>query len=280
MEQCTYLINKLIYYIRDDVNSTRSWYSSYFLLLKNTLETNGFQLKGLKILDIGCSRRFSESLLLNSLCADVTAIDRVYVDPGFSLFGFFKVLKKDGFAEFVKDVIRHILFDRRFYKLLSKLSGLSLKFDGINVKRMDASRIDFPDESFDFICSNACFEHIIDIENAVFDMYRILRPAGMAVIRAHLFPSISGGHNSNWPNLLLWGHLRQGSYPVYHLLNRKRDGDYRLLFSKFFTIIDVKYEYAGDNYLTNELEQELLNKGYSKDELLKEHATFILKKNA
>jgi SAM-dependent methyltransferase len=54
------------------------------------------------------------------------------------------------------------------------------------VREIKAGVIDFPNEYFDFIFSNQVFEHVKDIDQALQEIRRILKPGGRAV---HLFPS-------------------------------------------------------------------------------------------
>ena len=46
-------------------------------------------------------------------------------------------------------------------------------------------RIPFPDESFDFLYSNSVLEHVEDLDAALSEMRRVLKPHGMCL---HLFP--------------------------------------------------------------------------------------------
>lgn len=58
-------------------------------------------------------------------------------------------------------------------KLNFKLRGLS----GEAIK-MDAQKLDFPDNSFDFICAHGCLMHMPDTQGAVREIYRVLKPGG------------------------------------------------------------------------------------------------------
>jgi SAM-dependent methyltransferase len=93
---------------------------------------------------------------------------------------------------------------------------------------MPDNRLPFDDDSFDMVCSNNVFEHVQDIEQAMSEVRRVLRPGGFFL---NLLPTIGvlrEGHCgvpfAHWlnsmpsvqiPYLLLWrtlgfGHHKQG----------------------------------------------------------------------
>jgi SAM-dependent methyltransferase len=47
-------------------------------------------------------------------------------------------------------------------------------------------RIPFPGDTFDFICSNSVLEHVEDLDTALSEMQRVLKPGGTAL---HFFPA-------------------------------------------------------------------------------------------
>lgn len=46
------------------------------------------------------------------------------------------------------------------------------------VLKMDAQKLDFPDNTFDFVCAHGCLMHMPDTEGAVKEIYRVLKPGG------------------------------------------------------------------------------------------------------
>jgi ubiquinone/menaquinone biosynthesis C-methylase UbiE len=70
----------------------------------------------------------------------------------------------------------------------------------------DAENLPFPDQSFDRVVSNGALHHTPDIEEALREMRRVLRPSGTATV-------ILYNRNSwhYWLNLFLWRGLLHGS---------------------------------------------------------------------
>ena len=149
---------------------------------------------------------------------------------------------------------------------------------------MSATALDFPDNHFDFIFSNAVFEHINDPDKAASEVARVLKPGGVFSVLVHLFPSLSGGHNLDWswpdesPSKTVppCDHLRQNLYPTHAYLNKLRERDFLEIFSKHFTVLNATCRYEGERLLTPEIEKEL--SAYTRDDLLKRTLRAILTK--
>lgn len=64
---------------------------------------------------------------------------------------------------------------------------------GVNVKKADLNgKFPFADESIDVVCANQVIEHIINIENFVDEIYRVLKKNGYAVISTE---NLASWHN-------------------------------------------------------------------------------------
>lgn len=70
------------------------------------------------------------------------------------------------------------------------------------IKRMDARHLEYEDNSFDFVYSNATFEHIEGVDQALSEMRRVLKPTGKVYFSfAPAWTSVCGYHGYNWrPN--------------------------------------------------------------------------------
>lgn len=237
-----------------------------------------------KILEIGCGQRFARTLLFHSERARITGIDLDFVDPDFSLKGMLDIWIINGFERFIKTFIRHLLFDRKYYNIIEQKYGKPLIKKNLDVRKMSAYKLDFSDNYFDFIFSNAVFEHIDNVDGACSEISRVLKPDGCAYIGIHLYPSLSGGHNLEWaypeeePSASVppWDHLRENMYPAHVFLNKLKKDDYISIFNRFFDIHDVTFTFEGESLLTEDILKEIT--GYSKEDLITRNMKILITK--
>jgi len=239
-----------------------------------------------KILEIGCGQRASQTILFQAEGVHAIGIDREVPTYHLSIKRFFRIIKINGLERALKSLIRHFFFDHQFFKQLSRQTGKNLPPDGVYVGLMNAAQLAFPDDSFDFIFSSLVFEHIDDVPAAVAEVNRVLRPDGTAWINIHLFPSLSGGHHKDWtdprkwpsPQVPPWDHLRENRYPADYSLNKLRLGDYRRIFAESLEVMEESLVKEGERILTPQLETELAQRGYPKDDLLVREVAFRCRK--
>jgi len=280
-----YAYVNLVKYFRRNRDFALHDYHDVFLGAKSVLEQHVKKdIADVRILEAGCGQRFAVTLLFHSTGAQVVGIDTDFVDPHFSLRGYLSVWKVNGFERFVKTLVRHVFFDKTYYDALAKEFGRPLKMDDVDVRVMNACALEFPDNHFDYVYSNAVFEHIDDVPAAAQEIARVMVSGGIFNVGIHLFPSLSGGHNFEWsrpdenPSATVppWDHLRQNLLPTHVYLNRLREKDFIQAFSKHFEILDVESKYEGEKLLTPEIQAELSD--YSRDELLKRSIRVIMRK--
>lgn len=72
---------------------------------------------------------------------------------------------------------------------------------------MDATRMDFPDASFDLLVSRAALEHVIPIEQALAEMARVVRPGGLLRHAIDPFFWLKGCHKDGLLDIP-WAHAR------------------------------------------------------------------------
>lgn len=239
----------------------------------------------IRMLEIGCGQRFATSLLFHAHGARVTGIDMDYVDPQFTLRGYLSTLRINGFERFAKTLVRHALYDRGYYRILSEQCGRKLQFENLDIRVMDACDLQFPDDQCDYVFSRAVFEHIYDVEKACDEVWRVLKPGGIADVRPHLYPSLSGGHNPEWfitdphhrRTTQPWDHLRRHEFQPPCYLNKLREQDYRAIFGRKFAIARLEPEFLGEEHLTDDIVRELPQ--FTREELLKVSIRMILRKN-
>lgn len=78
--------------------------------------------------------------------------------------------------------------------------------------RGDAEQLDFGDETFDLVVSMSTFEHILHVDRALAEMYRVLRPKGYVLLSFEPIWTASYGHHLHHfgpvSDLVpAWGHL-------------------------------------------------------------------------
>jgi SAM-dependent methyltransferase len=276
---------KIIYYLAilfQNMAEQATHDYSVFHFIRESLYPYIGECRNKTILDIGCGRRYANTLLFAAYGNDVTGIDLEYVGykKPFWLRYWYE-LKINGFQSFGRALTQDLFGQRqKYYRKLSILCGKSFDNISLDVKRMSVENMKFSDEYFDTVISNACFEHVADVSKAVKEIQRTLKKGGVAYIDIHLFTSPSGGHHSNQAlkNIPPWDHLRGNSYQAPVFLNKLRKADYLRLFSSRLEIlktIDVP-EKSAEQLLTPEIRLELAE--YNKDELLTRGLIIIARK--
>jgi SAM-dependent methyltransferase len=82
-------------------------------------------------------------------------------------------------------------------------------FSKITLLQMSASEMWFKDDMFDFVMSNAVFEHVQKPREVLAELFRVLQPGGGAVLFWNPFSGFRmGGHDIGMPYAYPWAHLR------------------------------------------------------------------------
>lgn len=243
----------------------------------------GGPIRGKRILDVGCGRRYPNVLLFTNVGNIVVGVDLEVVGPGFGKYR--NIIGTNGLERGVKTFLREAIFDRMYHAQLEKLLGSHLDKGDLDLRVGNAESLCFKDDAFDIVISNAVLEHIRDVGRTVSEMKRVVKPGGFCYAGIHLFPSLSGGHSLDWvfpdierpEHIPPWDHLRGNLFPVGVHLNRFREKDYRQVFEDQMKIVDwITERYEGEDLLTPEIKEEL--SGYTKEELLKREITVIAAK--
>ena len=242
------------------------------------------ELRGRVLLDIGCGRLYPLTLLLHSRGCRVIGIDIAYIPTGGSFArNWLRVWEHGGLYALGREVFFSLSrVQRKFYSALQHASGLPLIFDGLDLRQMNAEKLDLPNDFADVVVSIAVFEHIRNVNEAVAELTRVLKPGGIAYVEIHLFTSLSGGHHPQWANpraVPPWDHLRQRTRPVPVYLNRLRKHQYQSLFTEhlqLLEVIDKEEPPVAKNLLTSEIRHEL--RDYSEEDLLTKAIVLVARK--
>jgi SAM-dependent methyltransferase len=266
-----------------NVDATLEFHADLCRLIKTHLNV---PIGKTRILDLGCGQRVDQTILFKADGADVTGIDMEVPTYKMDFRIFTKVIKTNGTERALKSLLRHFLFDRKYFALLASKYDKRIVLEGVDTRIMNAADLAFPHDHFDFIYSSWVFEHIDNVAGAVQEVNRVLKPKGVAWIGIHLFPSLSGGHHLGWeapdtnppPRVPPWDHLLENRFPVNTYLNKMRLDEYRQVFAKHIDIESEELTQEGQGILTPALEEALREKGYSKTDLLTRKAIFICTK--
>jgi SAM-dependent methyltransferase len=259
----------------------------FYLKLKEVLKEYGKKdVMGAHIMDLGCGQRATQMALFQADGAEIIGIDMEVPTYRMNFKIFFKVMRINGPERAVKSLIRHILYDKSFYKTLSQKYGKPVIMDKLDIRLMDATRLSFEDNTFDYVYSAWVFEHIDDVDAALGEMSRVLKTDGIIWIGIHLYPSLSGGHNLDWMNpdasppekIPPWDHLLENRYPANAYLNKLKLKEHKKLFVKHFKVLDMQLTEEGHSILNPDLEKKLGEKGYTREDLLTRIAVFICRK--
>ena len=244
-------------------------------------------IEGARYLEVGCGQQGPQLLLFAADGMEAEGIDLTVSTLHFGPATLLQILRNDGPERALKTLVRHYLFDGRYYREMAEEYGKALPFARVRTHLMSATAMTYPDNSFDYIGSRSVFEHIDDVTKAVQEVDRVLKPGGIAWIGIHLFPSLTGGHHIEWldpgnskpKRTPPWDHLRENKYPAVWHLNKLRLADYQRVFVENISVLEERRmtEFT-DKPLTPEIERELAAKGYAREELLTRAAFFICTK--
>lgn len=266
-----------------DMTKVAKRHHQEFQEMLDTLTPHTGEVRGKRILDIGCGRLYPFTLLLHNLGNTVTGIDIVYTGINASMLKrHWGILRRNGFESFMGSLLYGILGkDNTYRQALKDSCDFSLTTQGVDVRQMSVEDMLFPDDTFDIAIAVAVFEHLPNVSQAVSELKRVMKRGGVAYTSIHLFTSPSGGHHFNWQNtdrVPPWDHLRQRKLPLIAYLNGLREREYLSLFREKFEILgvlDIDKE-EGKALLTPEIRAEL--KDYSEEELLKHGIIIVARK--
>jgi SAM-dependent methyltransferase len=189
--------------------------SEAYEMLEQIEHVRGNPIINLDVLEIGSGQK-SIQLAVMSQKNRATGIDREDSNKDLGIRGVLGTVRTDGPVRALKTVVRKGFgFDRAIKDECAKQMGLA-RWPPLDVRKMDAEAMSFPNNSFDVVFSRAVFEHLASPANVLKEVRRVLRPGGVFYCLLHLYTSYSGCHDVRiFANLgsapPLWAHLR-GKY--------------------------------------------------------------------
>lgn len=124
---------------------------------------------------------------LNALCPVCNSLDRE------RLLYLYLLNKTNVFTDKLK--LLHIAPEAGLSRVIKKHSNIDYLTSDINsntvMVKMDITKIDLPDNSFDVIICNHVLEHIIDDKKAMHELHRVLKLGGWGILQVPISLSIS-----------------------------------------------------------------------------------------
>jgi len=220
----------------------------------------GLRLEKLKMLEIGTGQ-LPRQIAYFAAKNDVIGIDLDVVPTGLEIGKYFQVLRRNGAKRLVKTVGRKALgydrkFDTEFRRQLGGAGRVKPK-----LIQMDATKMQFPDDSFDFVYSFDVFEHLPDPEAVLNQVVRVLKPGGVSFTYLHPYTSDSGCHDlrinsGQRGDLPFWPHLRAAHSDKVHsfaYLNRLRLAEWEFVFERAMPSTDISTVLEPDLEVRNAL---------------------------
>ena len=226
--------------LRNAVSSTKqqaqNLYNTYDRIQKE------FNLKDKRILELGAGSRGALITLFDE-SNDVVGID-LYLGA-----------LEQGIWKAGKTVARKVLFDPYFNHHLKACHGRP-PITSRNVLNMDATRLEFPDNSFDFVYSRFFMEHIKDVDKVASECARVLRPGGISYHVFALYTLLDGAHTLDWKRYEPWAHL-YSEVPGNAWVNKYRLQKYRDDFEAAFGLGNVELRLTPSHEATMQMTPEI-----------------------
>ncbi len=250
-------------------------YNMFMKINKDIYSYLGYYLENSLILDIGCGQRFPYTYLFSNK-NKVIGLDLDIILFEHSIRNYKTIIKENGFNRFFKTFLRSILFDRKYFQILSSLNKNLPKQRKFKIVKMNAENLKFKNDSFDFILSIHSFEHIQNIEKVIIEIKRVLKKGGSFYIAIDFYSKYFGGHKFDTKNP--WEHLLDKNFKPNVYVNRLTVEEYKKLFNKYFKDINFicRENRFMKQYLTKDIKKLLVE--YSELELLMEPMIVIGRK--
>ncbi|MCI5149908.1 MAG: class I SAM-dependent methyltransferase [Candidatus Electrothrix sp. MAN1_4] len=98
---------------------------------------------------------------------------------------------------------------QKFFLEKKKDNYISFDFERFAMEHGDITKMHYPDESCDFFLCLHVLEHIKDEEKALYEIRRVLKPSGMAIIQVPMDSSIDETYEYKMPDPRETNHVRR-----------------------------------------------------------------------
>jgi len=281
------MLSKHRHYTGHEIEVNRQRYETLAGLLR---QYAGRSVQGARVLDVGCGQRAALPLLFAANGAEASAIDVEMPTYRMNVRAWRSLLQTSGIHRTAKSLIRHALFDRRFFGGLAQACGVALRpFPCIELRVCDIAQADLPDGWYDLVFSYDVLGHVVDVESAVRNINAALKRDGVGYVVIHLFPSLTGADCFEWVFALdpayhgrmpvvvpPWDHLRDNRYPGDSFMNRLRLRDYQNAFYRHTTVIAEVHQREGERLLP--LAPRELLAVYTEEDLTTAYVAFTIRR--
>ena len=172
------------------------------------LEQWGGSLEGASVLEVGCGAG------IDCLLFGLHGVERIVgIDLDFPL------TRDDEWGERARRLTKLVLEQAGVHEALKS----TLRERPVEFVPMDATRMEFPDASFDWLYSRAALEHVMPIEQALAEMARVVKPGGLLRHAIDPFFWLKGCHKRGVVDIP-WAHARLRA-EEYHRFVAETEGN-------------------------------------------------------
>ena len=206
-----------------------------------------------KLLDVGCGQLLGNAYVLG-VDNEVVGIDMALPFQFPYVSDFVKSMRRCGMQRAIQTAVRQMLgMDRRFHVALMRRLAIRT-LPNIEMHLMDAQKLMFDECSFDGVYSISVFQYIDNLRMAVGQLYRVLKPGGVAYVSLHSYIAQGGSdHPLLWTKpgkYPSWGHLRRST--AYYRKHGLPVNGYRMVHYK--EIVESTFDEV--DYVINETEHQ------------------------
>lgn len=172
----------------------------------------GVELRGLKMLEVGVGQ-LPRQMGVFATQNEVIGIDLDVIPQGIDVGAYTTMLRTNGAKRVAKTLARKAIgFDRAFLRELARQLGVP-RFGPMDVRAMDATKLAWPDATFDCVYSFDVFEHFPEPGAAFAEIARVLKPGGISFTSLHPITTEDGFHDlriiaGEREGIPYWAHLR------------------------------------------------------------------------